>query len=165
MVNLEVAGCYFFSNMCGCVWGCGWATNIHGSKWSSMHMCILFLEESIIFSFFFFAWVAVVPRNLQPRWCLMLSQCIQSIYPPRCPPSKIPSNLSFICSRMCFLRENFPNAAVSNPNPFNMATCYFYIQSPFSFVTENGVLLESDILMFMESGFLFYIHHNSKIKK
>ena len=35
-----------------------------------------------------------------------------------------------------------------------MATCYFYIQSPFSFVTESGVLLESGILIFMESGIL-----------
>ena len=41
MVNLEVVACYFFSNMCGCMWGCGWATNIHGSKWSSMCMCII----------------------------------------------------------------------------------------------------------------------------
>ena len=38
----------------------------------------------------------------------------------------------------------------------------FYIQSPFSLVMESGVLLESGILIFMESGFLFYIHHNSK---
>ena len=44
----------------------------------------------------------------------------------------------------------------------------FYIRSPFSFVTESGVLLESGILIFMESGilnfmesgFLFYIHPN-----
>ena len=41
----------------------------------------------------------------------------------------------------------------------------FYIQSRFSFVMKNGVLLESGILIFMESGFLFYIHHNSKKKK
>ena len=61
---------------------------------------------------------------------------------------------------MCFFRENFPNATVSNLDPFNMATSYFYIQSLFSFVTKNGVLLESGILIFMESGFLFYIHHN-----
>ena len=40
----------------------------------------------------------------------------------------------------------------------------FYIQNRFSFVTESGVLLESGILISIENSFLFYMHHNSKIK-
>ena len=68
------------------------------------------------------------------------------------------SNLPFICSRMC---KWFSKIQLwVTPGPFNMAPCYFYIQSPFSFVTESGVLLENGILIFFESGFLFYIHHN-----
>ena len=99
-------------------------------------------------------------------------------------PSKIPINLLFICSGMCFLRE-FSKMQLWVTRPpsvwqrviiiISFGNLYFdfYIQSPFSFVMESGilifmesgVLLESAILIFLEGGFLFYIHHNSKNKK
>ena len=86
MVNLEVAACYFFFNMCGCVWGCGWATNIHACKWSSMHMCILSFEESSIFFFLFLhEWQPSQEIcSLGDVWCFLnASRCasLERIFP------------------------------------------------------------------------------------
>ena len=62
--------------MCDYVWGCGWATNIHGSKWSSMCMCILFDRQCVKTLLFLGCNVCCMERiaSLRNTWLLTLLQ-------------------------------------------------------------------------------------------
>ena len=145
-----------------CAWtplcGCGdfpkWRVAL--SAWWPLFLLIV--PSLSLSSIFPLAWVATVPRNLQPRWCVIFSPFIPSAYPPRC--------LIYLQSSFHMLTDVqmiFQDPAVSHPRPLQYGTVLFLYTKSFFFCNGKWCFIGKWYFNFLWKW--FSILYTSQLKK